>query len=163
MKYSAAHETEQTDLEARMLQRRGTDAMLERTRFAAPSKPSKRRKRLRRPLYPGADTLRWECDPVAREIVRELGALTLDQIAYIMGISRERARQLEMSALRKLALRSGAGLTPQSSHASRQAGEALKELVRHATGTNREIATATGMSVGCVAAIRFHAARKAST
>jgi len=35
---------------------------------------------------------------------KELGELTLDEIAYILGITRERVRQIESSAIKKIRL-----------------------------------------------------------
>lgn len=44
----------------------------------------------------------WQVDDKARQLVAERGPLTLQEIADHMGVTRERVRQIEMVAMRKL-------------------------------------------------------------
>ena len=53
-------------------------------------------------LWPGASTLRWDDDRLARAVVYELGPLSLRQVGMCLGIGRERVRQIEEEALSKL-------------------------------------------------------------
>lgn len=53
--------------------------------------------------YPGANDKPWEEDAVARRLVQELGPMTHATVAAVMGCDRERIRQIEARALRKLA------------------------------------------------------------
>jgi hypothetical protein len=52
--------------------------------------------------YPGARNLPWSEDWQAQAIVEERGALTLQEVAEIMGCTRERIRQIELQAMGKL-------------------------------------------------------------
>lgn len=53
--------------------------------------------------WEGLETLEWERDTYAQELVaRHPGGMKLDEMAREMGITRERIRQIEAAALRKL-------------------------------------------------------------
>ncbi len=54
------------------------------------------------PAYEGADTLRWDEDATARRLVAEFGSLKLETIGYLLGITRERVRQIKEKALVRL-------------------------------------------------------------
>jgi hypothetical protein len=57
-------------------------------------------------LWPGANELRYEDDPMAQAVVRRFGGLTLDQVALCLGLnSHERVRQIEEMAFEKIRLR----------------------------------------------------------
>jgi hypothetical protein len=53
-------------------------------------------------LWQGANTVRYEDDPQAQRVVAEFGPLTRKTVGFILGLSGERARQVEETALRKL-------------------------------------------------------------
>jgi hypothetical protein len=53
-------------------------------------------------MWPGAGWTPFECDPIAIAVVNELGPLTLTQVGGIIGVTRERVRQIEEGALNKL-------------------------------------------------------------
>jgi hypothetical protein len=55
-----------------------------------------------RELWEGANTLPFDADPIAQMVVNEFAPLTLDTVGLCLGITRERARQLEERALLKL-------------------------------------------------------------
>ena len=52
--------------------------------------------------WPGADCLPWHRDPEAWSFVDRNGAVTLERIAEAMGTTKERIRQVQASAFRKL-------------------------------------------------------------
>lgn len=56
-------------------------------------------------LWDGANHLEWEHDYIAQRIVEKHGPLTLDEIGACMGLCRERVRQIEEAAMRKLLIR----------------------------------------------------------
>lgn len=60
------------------------------------------RRAVRSEMWPGANHTRWDDDPVARAVVHEFAALSLETCGHILGLSRERVRQVEVEALEKL-------------------------------------------------------------
>ena len=55
-----------------------------------------------RELWPGANDLPWEADGVAQGLLEQYGPFTLEEVGVFLGVSRERIRQIEEIALRKL-------------------------------------------------------------
>lgn len=54
-------------------------------------------------IWEGAYDAPWALDDVAQAVVAEIGPMTLAEVGECLGVSRERVRQVEESALRKLA------------------------------------------------------------
>lgn len=48
------------------------------------------------------DAIPFEQDPFAQYVAGNVGPMTLEDVAHIMGISREAVRQIELAALRKM-------------------------------------------------------------
>lgn len=53
-------------------------------------------------LWEGACSLPYEADPIAQVVVRTFGAMTLEQVGGCMGLTRERVRQIESRAFRRI-------------------------------------------------------------
>lgn len=53
-------------------------------------------------MWPGARDTPYEDDSVAQAMMAGRGLFTLDEVAAFMGLTRERVRQIECSAVRKL-------------------------------------------------------------
>lgn len=91
---------------------RGTYRVRKPSVLTIPGPPAKRRGRA--PSYipdPWSD-IEWESHPAAQTAVREHPAgMTLEEIGACMNITRERVRQIEHTALRKLRENSGSDIT----------------------------------------------------
>ncbi len=57
----------------------------------------------RQEMWPGARDAPYQDDPIAQIMVGRHGWFTLDEIGLMMGIGRERVRQIEAAALEKFA------------------------------------------------------------
>jgi hypothetical protein len=79
--------------------RRGWPAEVALSKPTAPTNPRKNRVE----EWPGASTLRWDDDEVAQQRLAERDAFTLEEIGRMLGLGRERVRQIEERALAKLA------------------------------------------------------------
>jgi len=69
--------------------------------------------RIAREPWPGFDTLAWADDALAQAVVAEHpDGMTLEEVGDLMGLTRERIRQIELTALRKLRKAEAAGDVP---------------------------------------------------
>jgi hypothetical protein len=79
-------------------------------------------------MWPGISRLPWEEDEIAQSVVAAFpGGMTLEQVGLCFGVNRERVRQIESKALRKLAAMDAEDAAAPLALAEREASDEAEE------------------------------------